>query len=233
MKIAIIEDFKVDSSNLADLIGDYFLHENTSFEIQSFISAEDFFVSWPLDLDIIFIDIQLDRMNGIEAALKIRETNERVVIIFVTNNPQYSLAGYSVEALDYLLKPVSRDFLQNILTKAIRRLGSSTRKYLTIYNKDGYFVVNPMDVNYVEFQNRKIIIHTNSGPITYLRTLQYMEEQLPKTFFRCHNAFLINLNAVESVQGQNVIVAGKMIPISKHRRKEFIRALTACIGEKL
>lgn len=60
-----------------------------------------------------------------------------------------------------------------------------------------------------------------------------MEEQLPKTFFRCHNAFLINLNAVESVQGSNVIVAGKNIPISKHRRKEFIEVLTTCIGERL
>jgi DNA-binding LytR/AlgR family response regulator len=60
-----------------------------------------------------------------------------------------------------------------------------------------------------------------------------MEDQLPKTFFRCHNAFLVNLRAVDCLKDQDVVVAGRIIPISKHRRKEFIRALTEYIGEKI
>ena len=233
MNLAIVEDNRLDAEILESLIREYFLQENSKVDIQTFSSAEDFFASWPMDLDILFLDIQMDKMNGIDAAKKIRETDERVVLIFVTNNTQYSLAGYAVEALDYIVKPMSIDLLQRILTRAIRRLGYSDRNYLTIHNKDGIFIVNPVDIQYIEFEQRKVIIHTANGPITYLQTLKFMEEQLPDTFFRCHSAFLVNLSAVQSVQGANVIVAGETIPISKHRRKEFIRALTSYIGDKL
>lgn len=90
-----------------------------------------------------------------------------------------------------------------------------------------------MDIDYIEMENRRMIIHAKTGLIISLKTLQYMEEKSPKTFFRCHSAFLVNLLAVESLKGQYAIVAGKMIPISKHRRREFIGALTECIADKL
>lgn len=233
MKIAIIEDNKSDSKVLENLLVQYFLSEKIKVDIKTYTSGEDIFVEWPMELDIIFLDIQMERLNGIEIAAKIRETNERVVIIFITNNPQYSLAGYSVDALDYLIKPVSHELLERVLPRALRRLGNSEHACLTIHNNDGYFVINTMDINYIELENRRVIIHTRNRSITCLKTLQSMEEQLPETFFRCHSAFLINLHAVESVKEQYAIVAGKMIPISKHRRKEFISALTNCIGDKI
>jgi DNA-binding LytR/AlgR family response regulator len=90
-----------------------------------------------------------------------------------------------------------------------------------------------MDIQFIELNNRKLEIHTKAGTIACLKTMQDMEEQLPDTFFRCHSAFLINLNAVESVKGSYAVVAGKLIPISKHRRREFLSSLTAFVGEKL
>lgn len=233
MKIAVVEDNKDDGKILEELLRQYFLHEKINVEIEFFASGEDILVEWPLEFDIVFLDIQMEKLNGIEVASKIRETNERVVIIFVTNNPQYSLAGYSVEALDYVIKPVSFELLERVIPRALRKLGNSNRACLTIHNNDGYFVVNLSDVYYIEFENRRVVIHTRTGLVTCVKTLQYIEEQMPKTFFRCHSAFLINLLEVESLQGQYVIVAGKMIPISKHRRKEFIGALTDCVGDQL
>ncbi len=233
MKIAIVEDNNLESNYLQDLITEYFLKNNISLEAISYISAEDFFASWPMELDILFLDILMEEMNGIEIAINIRQKNEYVMIIFTTSNPQFSLAGYAVDALDYLIKPVSKELLFRTLDKAIHRLGVSRHNYFTINNNDGYFVINTMEIHYIELLNRKLIIHTKSGPVVCLRTLQYMEEQLPDTFFRCHNAFLVNLHAVESVKGPDIVVAGNTIPISKHRRKDFIRALTNFVGEKL
>lgn len=232
MKLAIVEDNNLESNYLHDLISEYCLN-NHSYDVTTFINAEDFFASWPMELDILFLDIMLDEMNGIELATKIRQTNERVIIIFTTSNPQFSLSGYAVDALDYLIKPVAKELLFRTLDKAIHRLGDFRHNYFTINNNDGYFVINTMEIYYIELLNRKLIIHTKSGPIACLRSLQYMEEQLPDTFFRCHSAFLVNLHAVESVQGPDIVVAGNTIPISKHRRKDFIRALTEFVGDKL
>lgn len=233
MKVAIVEDNRADSEVLENHIRSYCFQTHTKLELETFTSAEDFFATWPIELDILFLDILLDKMNGIEIASKIRQTNERVIIIFITNNPQFSLAGYTVDALDYLIKPISQELLHRIFAKAIHRLGNSFRNCFTISNNDGYYVITPMDIQYIELLNRKLIIHTKHESIVCFRSLQYMEEQLPKTFFRCHSAFLINLHAVESVRGSDVVVAGKMIPISKHRRKEFIKALIEFVGEKL
>ena len=233
MKLAIVEDNPQERSFLKDMVVEYCTVSNIDPEIETFPSAEDFFATWPMELDIIFLDIMLEEMDGIEIAAKIRQTNERVIIIFTTSNPQFSLQGYAVEALDYLIKPVSKEILFRSLDKALHRLRTSFQNFFTINNNDGYFVINTSDINYIEVLNRKLTIHTKSGPVGCLRSLQYMEEKLPDTFFRCHNAFLVNLNAVESVQGSDIIVAGSTIPISKHRRKDFIRALTEFVGDKL
>lgn len=233
MKIAIVEDNNLESNYLQELIAEYCLNGEIHFEVDAYISAEDFFASWPIELDILFLDIMLDEMNGIEIATKVRKSNERVMIIFTTSNPQFSLSGYSVDALDYLIKPVSKELLFRTLDRAIHRLGVSHQNFFMIHNNDGYFVINTMDIYYIELSKRKLIIHTKSGPVACLRTVQYMEEHLPDSFFRCHNAFLVNLQAVESVIGPDIMVAGNKIPISKHRRKDFIRALTNFIGDKL
>jgi DNA-binding LytR/AlgR family response regulator len=233
MRIAIVEDVQAESELLEGLLKQYFLRENIKVEISIYNSGEDFLAGWPMEVDLAFLDIQMGGWNGIQVAAKIRETNERVIIIFITNNPQYSLAGYSVEALDYLIKPVTPELLDRLLPKAIRKLGDSERTRLTIHNCEGYFVINLGDVNYIELENRRMMIHTKTDVVSCQGTMQSMEEQLPKTFFRCHSAFLINLLAVECLKGQDVIIGGKLIPISKHRRSEFIRSLTECIGDTL
>lgn len=233
MKLAIVEDNPQENSYLKELVKEYCTNNKIDPEITTYPSAEDFFATWPMELDVLFLDIMLEEMNGIQIAERIRQSNERVIIIFTTSNPQFSLAGYAVDALDYIIKPVSKEILFRSLDKAIHRLRASYHDFFTINNNDGYFVINTMDIYYIEMLNRKLIIHTKSGPINCLRSLQYMEEQLPDTFFRCHSAFLVNLHAVESVQGSDIVVAGNTIPISKHRRKDFIRALTDFVGDKL
>jgi DNA-binding LytR/AlgR family response regulator len=233
MRIAIVEDSLPDETLLEDLLKQYFLREKIKADITSYTSGEDFFVDWPLELDMVFLDIQMGTMNGIQVAEKIRETNDKVILVFLTNNPQYSLAGYSVEALDYLIKPVTPELLERLLSRVIRRLGGADHTRITIHNADGYFVINLADIQFFELENRRMIIHTRTGDISCQATIQSMEEQLPATFFRCHSAFLINLLAVESLKGQDAVVGGKLIPISKHRRREFIRALTETIGDTL
>ncbi len=233
MKIAIVEDNSIDSKALEEKLREWSLLPNIKLEILSYSSGEDILANWPSNFDIIFLDIQMAGLNGIEVAKKIRESNDRVEIIFITNNPQHSLMGYSVEALDYLIKPVSSQMLERVMARAFRRLGNADREFLTVHNNEGYFVLNLSDIYFIEVKNRKLFIETKNGQVACAKTLQYLEEHLPKTFFRCHSAFLINLYAVESLQGQYCIIAGMKVPISKHRRKDLISSLTDLIGGQL
>jgi DNA-binding LytR/AlgR family response regulator len=233
MKIAIVEDNLIDSKALEEKLREFSLLQKIKLEILSYSSGEGILADWPSNFNIVFLDIQMAGLNGIEVAKKIRESNERVEIIFVTNNPQHSLMGYSVEALDYLIKPVSSQILERVMARALRRLGNADRETLAVHNNEGYFVVNLTDIYFFEVKNRKLFIETKNGQVAYAKTLQYLEEHLPKSFFRCHSAFLINLHAVESIQGQYCIIAGKKIPISKHRRKDLISSLTDMIGGQL
>jgi DNA-binding LytR/AlgR family response regulator len=233
MKIAIIEDNPLDSDALMALLQKYASQNNDRAEIHEFPSGEDFLVDGPSDFDLIFLDIQMREQNGIEIARIIRKSNQRVVIVFVTNNPEYSLDGYSVEAMDYLIKPVRMEILDRVLKKVLQKLEVTDRMCLTIHSHDGFFVVNYGDICFIEFANRKLLVETKTGPITCMGTMQAMEEMLPGNFFRVHSGFLINLRAVERLKGQDVIVAGRQIPISKHRRKEFVHALTKQFGDIL
>jgi DNA-binding LytR/AlgR family response regulator len=233
MKIAIVEDNSTDSKALEEKLRECSLLLNVKLEILSYGSGEDILADWPSNFDIVFLDIQMGGLNGIEVAKKIRESNERVEIIFITHNPQHSLMGYAVEALDYLIKPVSSQMLERVMARALRRLVKADREFLTVHNNEGYFVLNLSDIYFCEVKNRKLFIETKNGQVACAKTLQTLEEHLPQTFFRCHSAFLINLYAVESLQGQYCIIAGKKVPISKHRRKDLISSLTDLIGGQL
>ncbi len=230
MKIAIVEDNSIDRKVLEAKLMEWFLLRNTKLEIHSFTSGEEFLANWPSNFDIVFLDIQMADLNGIEVATKIRESNQRVGIIFITNNPEHSLMGYAVEALDYLIKPVSSQTLERVMERAFRRLDNAECEFLTVNNNEGYFVLKLSEIFFIEVKRRRLLIETKNGQVACTKTLQYMEKQLPKSFFRCHSAFLINLYAVESLQGQYCIIAGMKIPISKHRRKDLVNSLTDLIG---
>lgn len=233
MKIAIVEDNEADSDFLEDLLRQYFLRENIKAEMMTYFSGSDFLAEWPLDLDMVFLDIQMPGLDGLEVANRIHRASEHTIIIFVTNNPQYAIQGYSVEALDYLLKPPTQAAIGRLLPRAIRRLGNAGRGRLTLRNNDGLFVIDLCDVNFIELKRRRLYVHSQNGVITCMGSLHGMEKRLPDTFFRCHSAFIVNLLAVEQLKEQDVIVKGTLIPISKHRRKGFLRALTGCIGDSL
>lgn len=233
MKVAIVEDNEADSDLLEDLLRQYFLRENIKAEVTTYFSGSDFLAEWPLELDMVFLDIQMPGLDGIEVAKRVHETGEHTVIIFVTNNPQYAIQGYSVEALDYLLKPPTQAGIDRLLPRAIRRLVNDGRGRLTLRNNDGLFVIDLCDVDYIELKRRRLHVHSRNGVITCIGSLQDMEKRLPGTFFRCHSAFIVNLLAVEQLKEQDVVVKGTLIPISRHRRKEFLQALTSCIGDAL
>lgn len=180
------------------------------------------------------MDVEMSFMNGMTAAQEIRKLDPEVVIIFITNMVQYAIQGYSVGALDYVLKPVSYFAFSQRIDRAITRLKSRTRKYITIPVTGGVRKLEVSQIYYVESRNHDLTFHTQVGNLDSRLTLRQVEEQLEGChFFRGNNSYLINLEHVDGIQDNCAVVRGDLLKLSRPRKNAFMEALTDHLGEVL
>ena len=152
MKFAIVDDEK----KATDLIETYiarFMTEN-HFEIQTsvFHNPENFLEAYTKDYDLVFLDVEMPGLNGIETAKELRRMDGNVVIMFITNMAQYAIRGYAVDALDYVLKPVSYFAFSQRLNRAIGRMKKREQKVIMVNIKGGAVRVNIANIYYIESQ---------------------------------------------------------------------------------
>ncbi|MDE6522734.1 MAG: LytTR family DNA-binding domain-containing protein [Muribaculaceae bacterium] len=186
--------------------------------------------------DIIFLDINMPMLNGIDFAAVVPPSCR---IIFVTAYDQYALQGFKVNALDYLLKPVSySDFLKSVSRaiewKSMSDVYSSninhevsSPRMITVKVKNQLIQMKLDSIEYVEARNDRVIIfRKDAAPLSSLMTLKEIEDLLPTdTFMRVHRSFIVNIPMVEIVE-RNRIVFGKVyVPISENKREEFLSRL--------
>lgn len=203
-------------------------------EVCAFASAEEFLAQIEQPFHMVLLDIQMDGMDGMACAEKLRQQDQDVIIIFITSMVQYAVQGYRVDALDYIVKPVTDAQLESSLNRAFRRLEATQPKAVTLRTNGGMSTVHVADILYVEAVNHRAVVHTKVEEIACSMTLSAVESLLaPYHFFRCHAAFLVNLSLVERVTATDVIVAQCPIPVSKHRRRDLMQAITAWWGKKL
>ena len=178
-----------------------------------------------LNLEILFLDIQLETHNGIDVAKIIRQRSESLVLIFMTNYIQYAVDGYTVQAYRYLLKPISyTQFHSEVQDVFISLERTATH---VIHTADGDYYLKPSDIRYIETAyGKKLIIHSKKETIETYGTLSPWETELGNHFFRVHNSFLVNMGDIRHL-GQNHVLlsAGEELPVSKHRRKALQNAL--------
>ena len=145
---------------------------------------------------------------------------------------QYAVQGYRVEAMDYIVKPVTPALLEHSLGRALKR--RCRKKTVVVRSDDGARSPEADALLYAEALNHRVILHTGTEEIRCTQTLASIEAQLEGCgFFRCHAAFLVNMKRVQHIDGNDLYMAGKAIPISKHRRRAFLQELTSYWGETI
>lgn len=231
IRIAIVEDEAVCAQQLEQYLRQYEKEHNLNFSIATFedglFIAGDYRPEW----DIIFLDIRMTHMDGMETARRIREQDNSVILIFITSMAQYAIRGYEVDAQDFILKPVSYSQLCVRLDKAVRLLERDTQKYLVLPFEERKEKVAVEDILYIEVRNHNLEIVTPKRTYSLRATLQEMEEQLTGSHFsRCNHCYLVNLRNVTGFLKDSVLVGGRELPVSRPKRKQFLQELSDYLG---
>lgn len=227
MRLAVVEDCLVDQAILKGYLEDYAREKGENMELELFSDGADLVEGYEPRYDILLLDIEMEKLDGMSAAEKIREKDEDVIIIFITNSPHYAIKGYSVNALSYILKPVSYFALSQEMDRAVERLKQKTGKSLMIQTSEGLLRTDLKDILYLESQKNKVLINTRKGQFSRYSTLKEMEELLDCPYFvRCNNCYLVNLRWVSGIEDNFALVGKDRLAISRPRKKDFLQALT-------
>lgn len=234
LSIAIVDDELPEAMHLKAMAEEALERRQETADIRVFCDGEAFVRDYNGKTDILLMDIQMPGMDGMTCAERIRERDANVLLIFVTSMIQYAVQGYRVDAMDYIVKPVTPPLLDHTLGRALKRLSRRTPPMLTVKAMDGLRSLPVDSILYAEALNHHVILHTETESIPCAQTLLSVEEPLLQNgFFRCHSAFIVNLSKVERIAGNDLFVPGGRLPISKHRRKDFMRALSAQWGKSI
>lgn len=227
IRIAIVEDDIAYSTQLENYLHKYMSEFDEEFEISIYTDGKMIVEDYHSQYDIILMDIEMRIMDGMSAAEMIRRIDKDVVIIFITYTPQYAIRGYAVEALDYIVKPVSYFAFSQRLARAIARMKKREQKSIIISVKGGVVRLSANSIYYIESQGHDLIYHTSSGKYVTNGTMKDSEEALKSVhFFRGSKWYLINLSQVEGLEdGCALLKGGLSVPLSRGRKKDFMAAL--------
>lgn len=228
INICIVEDELEQANLLTNYITKYGKDNGKQFNITHLPDGIDLVDDYKSQFDIILLDIQMKHLDGMAAAQKIRQFDKEVIIIFITSTVQYAVQGYTVDALGYVLKPVPYTAFEQLMEKATGRVAAKSEKvYIKISIEDKQIKIDCSTISFIESQRNNVIVHTDDKDYVTAGPLKRFEELLgERGFSKCHNAYLINLSFVESIQKEEVALSnGVILPISRARKKDFLSEL--------
>jgi len=227
LRVAIVEDQQEDANRIKAYLERYCDSSGLAWSAQIFDNPLLFLKNFHADFDLIFMDVEMPHMDGISVSHKIREMDEGVPIIVVTNMKQMALKGYEFNAFNFIIKPVNYYGLELTLKRAVRHIARKAQHYLTIPIKFGERRLDVNDVRYVEMLSRKLIYHVNDEEVISMGTLKDVEVALhPFGFRRCNNCFLVNLRYITKIYKDSIFLGDEELIISRPRKKAFLQELT-------
>lgn len=235
-RILMVEDNAEEAATLRGHLERYASEHDTSFVVTWKKSALE--VTGPsLGVDLIFMDIDLPGMNGLEVAEELRENGDEVPIVFVTNLAQYAIEGYRVNALDFIVKPVVYYDFALRMDKALRILSRRRASTIAITTKVGVRVVELADLEYVEVLRHDVIYHMagNADPLRQRGSLTKVEQRLSgSTFVRVSGAFLVNMDHIDTIKGDDITLAsGATVHMTRTWRKSAMETIARYLGGNL
>ena len=233
-KIAICDDNPADQAYIAELLRRWGEARHAAPELRMFRSAEQFLFQYAEEKDfhILILDIEMEQMNGVELAKTLRREDRALQILFVTGYPDYSLEGYEVGALHYLLKPVKEDVLFRVMDRAVS--GLEVREKVLLVHSGGEMRKIPVkDIFFVEVFSHACVIRTGDENIETQMPIRELETRLGEDFVRVHRSYLVNLERIRKIGKSEVSLEnGSVVPLSRRKYRDVNLAFIRHFGDR-
>ena len=243
MNIALVDDLECDLKNLKTLLSEYFSRQHVPCRFSLYLSGEQFLSAFcPGKFDAVFLDNLMDGLNGMETARSLRDQDEAVPIIFITTEESFALEGYMVQAMDYILKPVSAGRLRQVLDRLTRRQKSSHVIEIKENRLTRQLYLD--HVLYVRSTGHFLEIKTTSGILKPYMTLEsflsmleslgeYGQPSLGLRFQNCCRGYVVCFDHVNGLDSSNFLMSdGCAVPISRPKYKEMKESYAAYLFRK-
>ena len=231
MRIAIVDDDPDDRARLLSFLDTYFSENGEDYQTEVYEDAVSFLNEYAFTFDFVIFDIDMPRLSGIDAAKELRKKDPSVTLMFVTNMPQYALDGYSVEAVDYVLKPFSYPDFKLKMKKAARYIRRNADAAISLSTPDGIIKCNASGIFYVESMLHYLYYHTSKGVFKIRGKLSDVEKELlPYHFARSGKSYLVNLAHLESIEGSQIVVGEERLPLSRRMKPLLLSAFAKYMG---
>ena len=222
MVVAICEDEGYILAELREKVEKYMNSKSLPVSIKTFTSGEEL-LKEKKKFDIVLLDLMLPGIHGLEVA---RQISGRSRVIFITSYREHAVEAFDVNAVHYLVKPVTEERLFRALGRAVNQTEKVDNQALTIIKNGKTQVIFIRDIFYCEVFNHQVQIHTVHGTYDYLGTLDTLENMLDERFFRCHRSYIVNMSCVVGQEkGVANLTNGERIFISRRKQTEFMQRL--------
>lgn len=235
INIAVCDDEKCMSEKIEKMAEDFFRKKNTDISVVEYSSGEELLES-DERIDILFLDIGMRGMDGIETAGMLRAHGYNGFLIFITVLKEMVFRSFEVQPFDYLVKPVQREHFEKTMERLFPFMQdrlSPEKVNLLVRRGCESNIISFQDIICCEIIDRKIYLYLASGEvIDYYDRIENLEKKLDGRFFRCHRSYLINLNHLKSYRNNTAYMAdGEEIPVSRLRSKEFSKVILRYMSE--
>ena len=222
IRIAICDDEKHMSDHIRAMASDFFRKKNREIQLRTFSSGEEL-LSYDGQIDILFLDIQMKGMDGMETARKLRDSKFRGFLIFITVLKEMVFQSFEVQAYDYLVKPVEEKQFEKTMERLYTSMQNASEDSLLVQKGYEGRIIREEEIVFCEIIDRKIYLNLASGEVVdYYERIENLETKLGSHFFRCHRSYLINLKHLKGYKnGTACMDNGKEVPVSRLRSKEF------------
>lgn len=222
MKIAICDDNEEVRTEIAQLVRT----GCPGAGIDCFSSGEGMICSGN-EYDVIFLDIEMDGLSGLETARRVREKElKKSAIVFITAYKAYMQEAFDVNAFHYLVKPIDREKFAEVLSRAVSEVSfAQSAEFIVIKTNGRQQKIILHDIYYIESSNKKAVFHTKEGVLETYGKMEELELRLGDGFYRCHRCFLVNMESICSYGCDEIgLINGEKLILAKRKFPDFVKA---------
>ena len=215
ISILVCDDLPEERLNLIRMLRRYEQGNDLELRLETAADGSELLSMWrPERWDLIFLDIFMPQIDGVEAARRLRRKDDNVEIVFATTSRRHGMDGYEIHALDYLAKPFSQPDVDSVMDWFLQQRAEKRRE-LTVRTSAGEEVLRTKNILYIESRGHACVIHATEQQFSVRGSIDELAAALDTSFFRCHKSFLLNFAHVSEIEQRAFrLDSGESVPIS-------------------